>query len=151
MFQPKIGWLINSRWSFNNNHYSIKKFLILCRQRQICDGYILGPSYFCEIWSLCVSGITYDHFWPIVYRLIYLSFYPSIYLYNLYIYIYIYVYIYIFIYLSLYIYQLHYLHVFSDHCCKWNFCDHPWNILIYWLLQKLYLWHGTFCQTSIYM
>ena len=103
MFQLKIGLLINSKSRFNNNNYSVKKVLIRCRQRQICNSYILGPSYFCEIWALYVSGITYGHFWPLIYLSIYLSIFLSILLsidlsisiYIIFIYIYIYLYKYI--------------------------------------------------------
>ena len=103
MFQLKIGLLINSKSRFNNNNYSVKKVLIRCRQRQICNSYILGPSYFCEIWALYVSGITCGHFWPLIYLSIYLSIFLSILLsidlsisiYIIFIYIYIYLYKYI--------------------------------------------------------
>ena len=151
MFQLKIGLLINSKSRFNNNNYSVKKVLIRCRQRQICNSYILGPSYFCEIWALFVSGITYGHFWPLIYLSIYLSIFLSILLsIDLSISIYI-IFIYIYIYIYINIYQLNYLYVFSDYCSKWNFCDRPWNILIYWSLQKSTLRHGTFWQASIHM
>ena len=33
--------------------------------------YMLHSSSFCEIWALCVSWITYDHWWPLYFNVIY--------------------------------------------------------------------------------
>ena len=108
MFQLKSAVLINSRLFFRKKPYSSKTSLIRWRQRQIWNGDILDPSYFCEIWTLCVSGMTYDNLCPH-----YLSIYLSIYLIYIYIYIpisvsvsisisiiYKYIYIYIYIYIN---------------------------------------------------
>ena len=49
MFQLKSAVLINSRLFFRKKPYSSKTSLIRWRQRQIWNGDILDPSYFCEI------------------------------------------------------------------------------------------------------
>ena len=89
-------WLCGSSCTWAHNvriHHvpkcmSCHKAIVVITGRAHCFHdyiYILRPSCFCEIWALCVSWITYDHFY--IYK----------YIYNIYIHICIHIYMCIYI------------------------------------------------------
>ena len=91
-------------WTHDALGHSCHKVIVVitgrahCFHDCICIKPTLRPSYFCEIWALCVSWISYDHWTTYTYIYIYIYIYIHIYMY-MYIYIYVYICIYIYIYI----------------------------------------------------
>ena len=122
------------------------------KEQKVCNGYIIHPSYFCDLSALCVA----DPFWLLLalYQsrylfidlpfglIIYLSIYLSIYLP---IYLFIYVSFYLSISLSNYVfvYKPGYLYIFHHYCAIWNFCYQPWKFISLVILIS-FLWRKVF-------
>ena len=97
-WKNKCTWAYDVRrkvWTHDALGRSCHKVIVVitgrahCFHDCICIKPTLRPSYFCEVWALCVSWITYDHLTTYIY--IYICIYMCIYVYIcIYIYIYIY-------------------------------------------------------------